>query len=1309
MAQSLISCANDLRKDPEEEPTDSKSLQKQYSGSEEFQKSPDIACQVENQLSEEPYHEVPKDAHSELSKKPYQELSPAKYRKLYSDAAARKGKKDNPVQYPKLDMEHCANDFRKDPDEGPTDSKRLQEPYSGLYQKAYTTIHQRPCSEESVESHQNYNWQLSQKLPNITCQEENQISSQSQAPKLAEEPYREMDQETSSDVTVKLSDEQYQQSFHNLYPKLSEEPYHEVSENAYSKLSKEPYQQLSPARCRKLYPEKLSHGAAPNEDNPKVCKEKYVNPCADQHEKSYQELSGKSNLEMYQQFSEADCPGQSPKLCMEEYRNPYPHQHQNPYQEFSDESTADGYPIVYQDISEGSYQQVYQEQHLLYNEELTSELPSTQSLESLARQKYPQLAEQPYHQMPELSHQSFSRLQGSNHLKNYSISIYQETKMTQVIIDSPSNKFPPARKSAGMGCSRANTTPKKTVSTNQMARRKAKPTPCAKCNTSAQTCERNDNCCRSPANAQFYRAPTDVRFRDSSPNDHRSRPSQGPRSIPRNETNWEAYDVEPNQGQYTAKTPNSSDTAGRPNTVRMCCEARNTAPPQRYDKPKRVSPPPKPFCKPCSSPKPNGNRNQAAPKNLYEPKKPPPVTPKRTRCDKACVTDPPPRQRDRADYSGYSNSYGAAPSKGPHHNYHEASHGNLQLCPHCETLFEPRSNSHESDYKSYDLVSCPSRNDSKMEPKESSDYTEYVIKNRNTMVTPTSDIVCMNPSCSKPKGKKPNINYVYGYRPCEAPQRPETEFSMNDSKVDYMELQSGSGRFLKNPLTVSRCSCNVQKRFIPEPRRKCAEPYSPPYPQCEYKGGRVQETNDRRDRSPGIPPLNNNAGCANFVPVKYFQENSRTPTRNHRFSSGLAPRSSSTTQRSRSQPPSSSSARIMPESSLHLTKRRFKLPSRRLSDCGHQSIFSLKSSRIPIAKPCTLPVSSKALRLSACLCHKCKQRCRGGKLTANTHSLHSTRTTKVARSRPATQAASSRSNQASSSKPKRTQSTTAKREKVSIQTQTASHPKHLRSSRPRDQSAPAKPRPDLPARYQLPAQNQNNSKSTARAATTRTTSASGRERTERAPKRQQQQQIRVAEKPQEQKGGTMEPKQERALEIGAAEQPKYWQDRELRVVQYPMESQSKKSSKQTPRPLPVPDDPVQVVPQFHMQSHGGAGCMGTNLHHFYRASFLSIRPTLPSENTQAATRQRHTLLHVAESILRPDLMQSAQTRCSSFVVPNKWQSFPNINGFVGATGIVQLESMNGSRTSSKSGGWLRSWRKLLPNWLSHSKIKTTSA
>lgn len=379
----------------------------------------------------------------------------------------------------------------------------------------------------------------------------------------------------------------------------------------------------------------------------------------------------------------------------------------------------------------------------------------------------------------------------------------------------------------------------------------------------------------------------------------------------------------------------------------------------------------------------------------------------------------------------------------------------------------------------------------------------------------------------------------------------------------------------------------------------------------------------------------------------------------------------------------------------------------------HQSIFTLKSYRMPIAKPCTLPVSTKALRLSECLCHKCKQRCRGGKLTANTNSSYSTRTTKASRPRPETQTAANRSSQASGSRPNRTQSTAIKREKVSIQTQTPSHSKHSRSSRFRDQFSQAairaKPRPDLPARYQLHSQNQNNSKSTSRAAT-RNTSVSPREKTEQTPKRQQQQQIRVAEKPQNRTDGTTEPRQEQSLEIGQALEPKRWQDQEaeVRIVQYQMDSK-KKSSKQTPRPPQVPDDPVQVVPQVHMQSHGSTGCMGTNLHHFYRGSFLSIRSTLPSENTQVATRQRHSLLHVAESILRPDMMQFPQPRGSSFVVPNKWQGFANLNSFIGATAIVELETMNARRTGNKNGGWLRAWRKLLPNWLSHSKIKTTSA
>ncbi|XP_002005192.3 uncharacterized protein LOC6579296 [Drosophila mojavensis] len=1262
----------------------------------------------------------------------------------------------------------CANDLHKDPDEDPTDSKRLQEQYSGLCQKTHTTIYQKPCSEESTESHQNYDWQLSQKLPNISCQEENQIPLQSQAPKLSEETYKEIDQETNSDLFVKLSEERYQQSFHNLYPKLSEESYHEVSKDAYTELSKEPYQELSPAKYRKLYPEKFSHVAASNEKYPKLCKEEYVKPWADQHEKSYQELSEKSNSEMYQQLSEVDYPGQSPKLCMEEYRNPYPNQHQNPYQEFFDESTPEEYPKGYQDISEGSYQQLYQEQYLLYNEESTLELPPSQSLESLSRQKYPQLAEESNHQIPELSHQSFSRLQGSNHLKNCSINFYQETRLTRVVINSRrKKKFPPVRKSAGMGYLQTNNTSKRPEGTNQVERRKARASPCGKC-SSPQTCERNSNYSRSPANAQCpsaaapqpCRPPTDVRFRDPSPNDHRSRPSQGPRSIPRNETNWEAYDVEPNQAQHTAKTPNSLDTAGRPNTVRMCCEACNNSSPQRtIDKPKREKPPPKPFCKLCSSPKPNANRNEAASQNLHEPKQPPPVTPRKCHCDKGCVTDPPPppqqspRQFDRlypnsepADYSGYSNSYGAAPSKGPNHNYHEATHGNLQLCPRCETLYEPRSTraeSNQSEYESYlGLVPCPSCNDctltapvNELEPNESCDYTEYVIKKRNTVVSPTSDVACMNPSCSKAKRKKPKIDYnVYGYRPCEAPQGTEQSFCIDDSKVDYMELQSGSGRFFKNPITVSSCNCNMQKRIVPEKReekkrRKSAIPW------CEYTGGRAQDMNDRREPSPGLPPLNNNACCTNFVPAQYFQENSSTPKRNHRFSSGLAPRSSSNTQRSRSQPPSNSFTPIMPESSLHLAKRRFKLPKRRVSGCGlsmknrrffpfklysnlmpsHQSIFTLKSYRMPIAKPCTLPVSTKALRLSECLCHKCKQRCRGGKLTANTNSSYSTRTTKVTRPRPETQTAANRYSQASGSRPNRTQSTAIKREKVSIQTQTPSHSKHSRSSRFRDQFSQAairaKPRPDLPARYQLHSQNQNNSKSTSRAAT-RNASVSGREKTEQTPRRQQQQQqqIRVAEKPQNRTNGTTEPRQEQSLEIGQALEPKRWQDQEaeVRIVQYQMDSK-KKSSKQTPRPPQVPDDPVQVVPQVHMQSHGSTGCMGTNLHHFYRGSFLSIRPTLPSENTQVATRQRHSLLHVAESILRPDMMQFPQPRGSSFVVPNKWQGFANLNSFIGATAIVELETMNARRTGNKNGGWLRAWRKLLPNWLSHSKIKTTSA
>lgn len=284
---------------------------------------------------------------------------------------------------------------------------------------------------------------------------------------------------------------------------------------------------------------------------------------------------------------------------------------------------------------------------------------------------------------------------------------------------------------------------------------------------------------------------------------------------------------------------------------------------------------------------------------------------------------------------------------------------------------------------------------------------------------------------------------------------------------------------------------------------------------------------------------------------------------------------------------------------------------------------------------------------------KCKQLCAGGKLTT---SASSSKHTKAAKPKlDAQSVAAHKSNQASGSRTKRTQSTTVKRNRLSTQTQT--EPKH---------PLKAKSRADLPSRYQPQTQCHSTCKSTAQ-----------NERSERTTV-----QKRV------QKKHTLE----------------NWQAEELARRPYA------ETECGTQYAQPEQDDLVELAPSPHfVHQHGNnsAGCMDTNIHHFYRGSFLSIRSTVQAEKAHVASGRRQSLLTVAENIFRPEILKQTQRRGSSFVVPNKWQMIPQLNGFMGASAIVQLDSMKGSRTVSKSGGW--SWRKLLPNWLLNSKTKATSA
>ncbi|EDW61489.2 uncharacterized protein [Drosophila virilis] len=745
--------------------------------------------------------------------------------------------------------------------------------------------------------------------------------------------------------------------------------------------------------------------------------------------------------------------------------------------------------------------------------------------------------------------------------------------------------------------------------------------------------------------------------------------------------------------------------------------------------------------------------------------------------------------------------------------------------PRCEGCYEPRPQPEPRRSKSAcscgfgprpvteSLFSC-------CPPEKPTDYAEHkqftTMAHRNPLVVRSHGCLSECPTqgyrkkTKKSRDPRAKSNYgTYGSLPCKAPKhaRPGNQGRdyYGNPRSDYAELQYQSGRFVRSPLTVSSCSCNMQPSVMPQAPAKAvkerkATPYSsyqtfdeaqgpcacpPQAPRKEFGRRHTSFYLDEAKELPcrctgnGLPALNNNnSPRTNFVPAMWFNGSSspgKTPTssRNERSYSGLSPIASSFIQR-RQVPAKSCHLGSAPHGSLPLAKQRGSLPKRRLSGCGTCNVNKkclglhiknrrctgklcsssgsnkklpllsisnlLKARRMPKANPGALRLPIKVHKLLDCTGVKIKlhkQRCRGGKLSQAGNSPQGARN---ASSRPReNQIGGTRAMPGAQPKPSR-QQTTVRSDRVQGQGQ-SQRPARLQQDAeyPREQHPqPAvRPKPpaaaarrDLPQRYQMQAPDQQSARpiqvtenipasegttATRQPARNAPTAATGTEPTTRretigasTDKReiasiQNQNKNRVPERTEERaREQVKERVQNRAQERGAPRS-------EENTLQRARKNNNEKQIT-TQRPQYLRDGQVQQLPQPIVHSHSRDGCMGTNIHHFYRGSFLAVRSTQISDegpsNGPGGSRRRESLLTVATNMLKPRMVKKSLPKCSAFVVPNKWQCTQQLNGFVGGSPIVELQKVKGLHISGKSG-W--SWRKMLPSWLVNGKGKATSA
>ncbi|XP_064542920.1 serine/arginine repetitive matrix protein 1 [Drosophila montana] len=770
--------------------------------------------------------------------------------------------------------------------------------------------------------------------------------------------------------------------------------------------------------------------------------------------------------------------------------------------------------------------------------------------------------------------------------------------------------------------------------------------------------------------------------------------------------------------------------------------------------------------------------------------------------------------------------------------------------PRCEGCYEPRPQPEVPRSKSECSCGCKTCpvTDSMYScclPEKPSDYVEHKLftpmAHRNPLVVrsqgclsecPTQGFVQKTEKSKKPRQQSNYDTHGFQQQTCPANQGRQSQKyygqSMGNSSADYAELQNRSGRYVKNPLTVSSCSCNVQPSSMSlghtkRVKERKATPYSsyqtfdeaPVQSPCPCDKPAPRKEVDRRHTSfylddskemphrctgNGLPALNCQNPRMNFVPAMWFNASNlpgKTPINfsNEGSYSGLSPMTSSSMQKCRRQVTARSSHRgTAHQGNLQLAKHRGSLPKRRLSGCGTSHINKkclslhiknrrccpsklftssgsnkklplvtisnlLKTRRMPKANPCALRFPIKVHRVPDCTGVKIKQhkqRCRGGKLSQAGKSPQSARN---ANSRPREkQMGGTRAMPASSPKPSRLQ-TTVRNDRAQGQSQSQTPARLTQEtgySREQHSQAAIRPKPlaaprrDLPQRYQMQAPDQPVSRPIQ---VTENIPASGGTRASRQPARnapppaggtqpmirlestgvpverreiapiKNQNQSRAPERTEERareqvqervQVRAQERKQEEAQHKAEERIQDRAQEREApRSEENTLQRARRKSSEKqitTQRPQYLRDGQVQQLPEPVIHSHSRDGCMGTNIHHFYRGSFLAVRSTQVTDegpsDVPAGSRRRGSLLTVATNIMRPRIMNKSAAKCSAFVVPNKWQCMQQLNGLVGGSAIVELQKVKGLHISSKSG-W--SWRKVLPSWLVNGKAKATSA
>lgn len=254
--------------------------------------------------------------------------------------------------------------------------------------------------------------------------------------------------------------------------------------------------------------------------------------------------------------------------------------------------------------------------------------------------------------------------------------------------------------------------------------------------------------------------------------------------------------------------------------------------------------------------------------------------------------------------------------------------------PRCEGCYEPRPKPEPRRSKSAcscgfgprpvteSIFSC-------CPPEKPTDYVEHKqftgMAHRNPLVVRSHGCLSECPTqgyrkkTKKPRDHRAKSNYgTYNSLPCKPPKQAcpgnqGREYYRNP-RSDYAELQYQSGRFVKNPLTVSSCSCNMQPQCPAKTvKERKATPYSSYQTFDEAQGscactpGAPRKESCRRRTSfyleeskempyrctgNGLPELNHNNPRTNFVPAMWFNaesspEKKPTSSRNERSYSGV--------------------------------------------------------------------------------------------------------------------------------------------------------------------------------------------------------------------------------------------------------------------------------------------------------------------------------------------------------------------------------------------------------------------------------------